>query len=135
VARYRQLPESHIIGVRGRPCWELTALTTFPDPPGIPSRPAVYTQDSDDIAFAVTEVKDELGWPDPAVYADDQPRTQLASLVEAIAAGQGRTRSSCRRGAVPRGPIRARGRIRRPQLETGLILTHQLVWLRPSDLA
>jgi hypothetical protein len=92
VARYRQLRNDRIIGVRSRPARELTTLTTFPDPPDIPSRPAVYGQDSDDIALAVTEVKDELGWPDPAVYADtgadDQPRTELARLVAAIAAGE-----------------------------------------------
>jgi hypothetical protein len=75
-------------------------MTTFPARPAIPARPAAYIRDPDatdiddpDITalrdVVMSEVRDELAWPAPAVYADaGPPGSQLTALAEAIAAGR-----------------------------------------------
>jgi hypothetical protein len=74
----------------------------FGDEAPIPARPAIYVRDRDattvddvDATFiggSISEVTEELGWPEPAVYADagptDRPGTGLAALAAAITAGQ-----------------------------------------------
>jgi len=74
-------------------------MTSFPDGPAIPRRPAAYirdadattTEDPDMIAQRerVISLAQDEGWPAPVVYADaGRPGRQLAALSEAIAAGR-----------------------------------------------
>jgi hypothetical protein len=71
-------------------------VTTLPARPTVPARPAVYIRgdDSDAEHYLISEVREKLGWPEPAVFADvdadpaSRPRSRMAALVEAIAAGQ-----------------------------------------------
>lgn len=60
----------------------------------VPARPAAYlrgdgSSDMTRLRDGVIGLVQSLGWPVPAVYADDgQPGSQLAALVEAISAGR-----------------------------------------------
>jgi hypothetical protein len=78
-------------------------VTTFPARPTIPARPAAYIRDphastADDTDMSrqrnmvISVAQHDLGWPEPAVYADagpaGQPGSQMAALVEAISAGR-----------------------------------------------
>jgi len=75
-------------------------MDNFPARPMIPSRPAVYVRDryatagdgtdmTRDRNMVISVAQNELGWPEPAVYADaGPPGSQLAALAEAIAAGR-----------------------------------------------
>jgi len=74
-------------------------VTVFPARPTIPARPAAYVRDphstlaDDDMtaerAMVISLAQDELGWPEPTVYAEaGRPGSQLADLAEAITAGR-----------------------------------------------
>lgn len=74
-------------------------MTTFPARPAIPARPAVYIREADAVTAddagmrrqrnMVIGLVQDLGWPEPAVYADaGRPGSQLAALAEAITAGR-----------------------------------------------
>ncbi len=81
-------------------------VTTSPDGPAIPVRPAAYIRDAYPYSYAIvaddpdtTQQRNEvlglardLGWPVPVVYADvgqaDEPGSQFAALVEAVTAGR-----------------------------------------------
>ena len=74
-------------------------MTSFPDGPAIPRRPAAYIRDADAATAdapgmiaqreTVISLAQDEGWPGPVVYAEaGQPGRQLTALTEAIAAGR-----------------------------------------------